>query len=164
MLKKIILALILLPLLFILYLWQVNPVWWQQWQQEWLAEFNAEQAQAAQQWRGEGLAFGERNDQQTCLEHSLASFDGCTGFDCTVNHGRFLKACLETATVSEGFCDQVPGFRDEPTEDDKAWAKDECWERNIRGEGCRLLMRQQQLFCGPAEDDAEASLPTASDG
>jgi hypothetical protein len=163
--KKILLILVVLPLLFVLFLWQVNPSWWQSMKAEWLAEFNAERAEAAANWRNDGLVFGRLNNQQACLEQSLSNFDGCTGFDCTVNYGRFLRACLETAQTSEGFCEAVPGFREEPTEDDKAWAKDECWGRNIRGEGCRLLMRQQQLFCGPAEDETAASLPKPeSDG
>lgn len=157
--KKILLALVVLPLLLVLFLWQVNPAWWQDVKTEWLAGFNAERAEAAARWRNDGLAFGRLNDQQTCLEQSLRNFDGCTGFECTVNHGRFLKACLETAASSDGFCQDVPAFRDEPTEDDKAWAKDECWGRNVRGEGCRLLMRQQQLFCSAAGETGAASMP-----
>lgn len=154
--KKILLAAILLPLLLGLFLWLVQPVWWQEMKAEWLADFNAERAAAAAQWRNEGLAFGRQSDQQTCLEQTLTNFDGCTGFDCTVNHGRFLKACLETASPSAGFCDGVPEYREEPTEDDKSWAKHACWSRDIRGEGCRLLMRQQQLFCSAASGDGGA--------
>lgn len=154
--KKILLAAILLPLLLGLFLWLVQPLWWQAMKAQWLAEFNAERAEAAARWRNEGLAFGRLNDQQTCLEQTLTNFDGCTGFDCTVNHGRFLKACLETASPSVGFCDGVPEYREEPTEDDKSWAKHACWSRDIRGEGCRLLMRQQQLFCSAASGDGGA--------
>ncbi|MBA4503606.1 hypothetical protein [Marinobacterium marinum] len=147
MLKKTILALVLLPVLVFLFLWQVQPAWWQAAKSEWLADFNAERAEQAAQWRDRGLTFGRGNGQTACLEKALGDFDGCTGFECTVNHGRFLKACLETAEPDEGFCEEVPAFREEPTEDDKTWAKHACWERDIRGEGCRLLMRQQQLFC-----------------
>lgn len=147
MLKKIILALVLIPVLAGLFLWQVQPVWWQEAKAEWLADFNAERAEQASNWRNEGLAFGREHDQNNCLEKALTEFDGCTGFDCTVNHGRYLKGCLEAAAPADGFCEGVPAFRDEPTEDDKKWAKYACWDRNIRGEGCRLLMRQQQLFC-----------------
>lgn len=147
MLKKIILALVLLPLLAALFLWQVQPAWWQEMKAEWLTDFNSERAEQAAYWRDQGLTFGRGNGQNACLEKALMDFDGCTGFACTVNHGRFLKACLQSAETDAGFCDGVPAFREEPTEDDKTWAKHACWERNIRGEGCRLLMRQQQLFC-----------------
>lgn len=158
--KKTALVLIVPPVLLALFLWQANPVWWQVMKAEWLTEFNAERAEAAAAWRNDGLAFGRLNDQQNCLEQSLRNFDGCTGFECTVNHGRYLKACLETAAVSPDFCAHVPEFRDKPTEDDKAWAKDECWSRNIRGEGCRLLVRQQQLFCSSREEAINTSSPS----
>ncbi len=152
MLKKIILALVLIPVLAGLFLWQVQPAWWQATKAEWLAGFNAERAEQAAAWRNEGLAFGRQNDQAACLDKALTAFDGCTGFACTVNHGRYLRACLETAAAVDGFCEGVPAFREEPAEDDKTWAKHACWDRDIRGEGCRLLMRQQQLFCSSTRE------------
>ncbi len=161
MLKKIILALVLIPVLAGVYVWQVEPAWWQAAKAEWLADFNTERAERAAAWRQDGLAFGRQHDQAACLDKALTEFDGCTGFACTVDHGRFLNACLETSAASEGFCAGVPAFREEPTEDDKKWAKYACWERNIRGEGCRLLMRQQQLFCSTAGERAAAA---ASEG
>ncbi len=166
MLKKIILALVVIPALVAVFLWQVQPAWWLEAKQAWLSDFNAERAELAANWRNDGLAFGRANDQEACLTKALTEFDGCTGFQCTVDHGRFLNACLEVATASEGFCDGVPAFRDKPTEDDKSWAKYGCWDRNIRGEGCRLLMRQQQLFCsgGVAGDvAAKADAPAATE-
>lgn len=147
MVKKIIAALVLIPALIGVFLWLVQPDWWQAAKAAWLEEFNAERAEQAAAWRNDGLAFGRANSQSACLDKALTAFDGCTGFQCTVNHGRFLNACLETAAASDGFCEGVPEFREEPTEDDKSWAKYACWDRNIRGEGCRLLMRQQALFC-----------------
>lgn len=97
MLKKIILALVLLPLLAALFLWQVQPAWWQEMKAEWLTDFNSERAEQAAHWRDQGLTFGRGNGQNACLEKALMDFDGCTGFACTVNHGRFLKACLQSA-------------------------------------------------------------------
>ncbi|PSL13883.1 hypothetical protein CLV44_11064 [Marinobacterium halophilum] len=154
MVKKIILALVLIPLLAGVFLWQAEPLWWQEAKAEWLADFNADRAEQAMVWREQGLALGRSGDQAACLDRALTDFDGCTGFQCTVNYGRLLNACLETAAISEGFCEGVPAFRDQPTEDDKSWAKYTCWDRNIRGEGCRLLMRQQQLFCSAADGEA----------
>lgn len=163
MLKKIILALVLIPVLVAGVLWQLQPAWWQAAKAEWLADFNAERAELAANWRKDGLAFGRLNDQNSCLDKALAEFDGCTGFQCTIDHGRFLNACLETAAASEGFCEGVPPFREERTEDDKSWAKYGCWDRNIRGEGCRLLMRQQQLFCSGGNLGSD-SRPAVSPG
>ncbi|SIQ46743.1 hypothetical protein [Marinobacterium stanieri] len=166
MLKKIILALVLIPTLVGVFLWQVQPAWWVEAKAEWLADFNAEREELAATWRNDGLDFGRENAQAACLDKALNDFDGCTGFQCTVNHGRFLNACLETAAATENFCEGVPAFREEPTEDDKSWAKYACWDRNIRGEGCRLLMRQQQLFCsdGKAADASDAAAPASADG
>ncbi len=116
-------------------------------QSGWVDDFNQEQNQVFQQKTEEGTAYGATTDQQQCLEKTLADFDGCQAFRCTVAAGKFLRACLDSASPSEGFCDGVPEYRDEPTEDDKKWAKFICVDRNVRGEGCRMLMRQQQLFC-----------------
>ena len=113
----------------------------------WVDDFNAEQNRVLQERTEAGLQFGARANQQQCLDQALADFDGCLGYQCTVASGRFLKACLSKAAISEGFCDGVPEFREKPTEDDKEWAKDYCLDNNIRGDNCRLLMRQQQLFC-----------------
>lgn len=163
MLKKIILALVLIPLLVGLFLWQVQPVWWQTLKAEWLADFNSERAEQEAQWLDQGRAFGRGNGQNACLDKALMDFDGCTGYACTVNHGRFLRGCLATAEPDQGFCDEVPAYRDEPTEDDKSWAKYGCWDRNVRGEGCRLLMRQQQLFCSGGVP-ADTPAPPKTDG
>lgn len=139
MVKKFLLFLVVIMLIGSGYLWLNREAW--------LADFNAERAQQRDEYRQSGELFGSSNTQQTCLAHTLASFDGCTGFHCTVNHGVFLKACLAKAAPSGDFCHEVPTYRDEPTEEDKTWAKHTCWDQNIRGEGCRLLLRQQQLFC-----------------
>ncbi len=113
----------------------------------WLAQFNESRVEQTEQFKTAGVTFGQAADQQACLAKSLAEFDGCLGYSCTVNQAIFLKACLSQARPSEGFCEGVPEYRDKPTEDDKSWAKYYCWDHNIRGEGCRLLMKQQQYFC-----------------
>lgn len=116
-------------------------------QSDWLDQFNEERNADFQQAFSEGEGFGQGHDQAQCLQQTLQQFDGCNGFECTVYHGRYLRGCLNTAAQSQDFCKDVPEFRDTPTEDDKSWAKFYCIERNIRGEGCRLLMRQQQKYC-----------------
>lgn len=123
----------------LLLLWMANS--------DWLEDFNAEQNQVFQERIDAGTALGNSANQQQCLDQALQDFDGCLGYQCTVASGKFLKACLVQASPSDGFCEGVPEFRDKPTEDDKDWAKGYCRENNIRGDNCRLLMRQQQLFC-----------------
>ncbi len=113
----------------------------------WLPQWNAELADQAQAYKAEGLALGQQHDQDFCLAESLTRFNQCSGFACTVNHGILLKSCLQEAAPSYGFCDDVPAFQEKPSEDDKSWARDYCWQRDVRGDGCKLLMRQQQYFC-----------------
>lgn len=119
----------------------------------WVDEFNAEQNQLLQQRIADGQAFARTANQQQCLDQALQDFDGCLAYSCTVASGKFLKACLDSATPSTHFCEGVPEFREKPTEDDKAWAKDYCLNNNIRGDNCRLLMRQQQLFCSQTAEN-----------
>lgn len=116
-------------------------------QDSWLPGWNAELAQEVEEYERRGLALGKVEGQQACLEETLTSFDQCSGFTCTVKHGKFLNACLAHATPDESFCKNVPVYKEERSEDDKTWARESCWGRDIRGEGCRLLMRQQQFFC-----------------
>jgi hypothetical protein len=140
MIKKSLLVLLVLALAGSAYLW-LN-------RESFVAEFNQQRAQEAVQFRNAGLEFGRSNNQQACLEKALTDFDTqCTGFSCTVRYGRFLNACLETAAEEPAFCDGVPAYQEEISEEEKAWAREACWARDIRGEGCRLLLRQQQHFC-----------------
>lgn len=116
-------------------------------QDQWLPEWNKELADRSAEFRSNGLEFGKTADQQACFDEALTSFNRCSGFACTITHGKFLKACWETAELTEGFCEGVPAYNEKPSDDDKSWARHACWDRDIRGEGCRLLMRQQQFLC-----------------
>ncbi|SIS39867.1 hypothetical protein [Neptunomonas antarctica] len=139
MFKKSLLIALLLLIIAAIYGW-IN-------RESWLVGFNQERTAKALQFKQNGAAFGRDNSQQDCLDRSLSQFDGCLGFSCTVNHGLFLKACLSEAAETPDFCKGVPEYHEKATEDDKSWVKYYCWDHDIRGEGCRLLMKQQQYFC-----------------
>ncbi|WP_067867985.1 hypothetical protein [Neptuniibacter marinus] len=139
MIKKLVWGIILLIVLGIFGAWLTQDYW--------LPEWNKELAEETQLFQEQGGAFGKENDQQACLEQTLSSFDHCSGFACTVKHGKFLNACLKHAAPSPDFCKDVPAYNEKRSDDDKTWARESCWGRDIRGEGCRLLMRQQQFFC-----------------
>ncbi len=140
MVKKILLALLAIAVLGAAYLWLNKD--------SIVEEFNQEREQEAKIYRQAGLEYGQNHDQQECLDKALQEFDTqCTGFSCTVRYGKFLNACLETAAETPAFCDGVPAFQEEKSEDEKIWARETCWAQDIRGEGCRLLLRQQQFFC-----------------
>lgn len=139
MIKKIIWGILFLIAAVIFGAWLTQDMWLPQW--------NQDLAQQSTEYREKGLALGQTADQQVCFDEALTSFNQCSGFACTITHGKFLKACWENAAPTEGFCEGVPAYNEEKTEDEKSWARHECWGRDIRGEGCRLLMRQQQLLC-----------------
>ena len=116
-------------------------------QAEIVANFNEQRSLEREQSQQAGRLFGEKNDQNACLTRTLADFDGCQEFGCSVSSGLFLKNCLAVAAPNSALCEGVPAFQEVPSEDDKHWAKYECIDRNIRGEGCRMLMRQVSQFC-----------------
>ena len=116
-------------------------------QSSWLDNFNADRNQEYTDKRDAGLAFGQNHNQNQCLTQALKGFNECTGYTCTIGNGKFLKACLETAEPSADFCDGVPAYQEDITEDEKTWARHTCWDLNIASDGCRLLLRQKQFFC-----------------
>ncbi len=147
--SKVLIGLGLITLALGLWSWLRGPLW--------LEQFNDRQSDARETFQTQGRLFGQSHDQQACLTRTLNDFNGCIGFECTLQHDYFLKACLAEAAPSAGFCDGVPEYRLKLTEADKSWAKYACWEGDIRGEGCRLLLRQQQYECsGGVAADAPA--------
>ncbi len=139
MLKKLVLLLLVVCVGATVYVWQNRDVW--------LAQFNRDMAQQAQAQRERGAELGRTTDQQGCLDATLKQFNTCFGYECTVANGQFLKACWAQAQTTPDFCADTPEFREEPTEDDKSWAKFYCIDRNIRDAGCQVLMRQKQQLC-----------------
>jgi len=139
--RKIFLFSIILLLVIGFLAWQQSP--------QWLESFNETRAEEAKQYRAKGLALGEVSDQDTCVTRALSAYASCTDstYACTVNQGIQLKACLEVAQPSENFCADVPEFNEKATEEEKTWARYGCWDADIAGDGCRLLLRQKQQFC-----------------
>lgn len=124
-----------------IYAWLQSP--------EWLAEWNNEHQQMIAAQRQAGQQFGRTTDQQGCFDQALARTEQCqaTEYRCTVQGGTYLKACWEQSQPSLGFCDGIPAYSEEPSEDDKAWVKDRCAALGALSKGCRILVRQQQQLC-----------------
>lgn len=133
-------------------------VWYVLYSEQWLASFNQERQEDAAHYRALGLEAGRLTDQQGCEDTALDNFVACedSNFVCTVNQGEFLKACYETAAATDGFCNGLPAFNEKASEDEKDWVKYNCWDMNIRGEGCRLLLRQRLQLCDTLNTDIEA--------
>ncbi len=139
MIKKSLWLILLLITLLAVIFW-IN-------REQWLTDFNQQRQQRTEQMKASGTEFAKQANQQQCLEQSFKQLGKCFAFDCTLDQGLFLKSCLTQAQPSTGFCDAVPQYKEKPTEDDKQWLKDGCWDKNLNGEGCRFLHKQQIHFC-----------------
>lgn len=118
---------------------------------QWLKEFNQERQQQQSEFIARGNLFGESANQQQCLDKGLELLGNCFSYNCTLDHGAYLRACLQNAQPSTSFCDQVPSYREEASEEDKQWLKDNCWNKNLNGESCRFLFKQQIHFCSVSQ-------------
>lgn len=117
----------------------------------WLAEFNDERQASAAEFRQQGRVFGEQSDQQGCFDNALKSVEDCRSPICMVDSGNFLRGCFETSEESPNFCEGVPAYQAEISEEEKSWAKFGCWDIDNKSDGCRLLKRQQQALCSQIE-------------
>lgn len=139
MLKKILLLLLLVIIGFCTLFWMNK--------EQWLADFNQQRQQQSAIFKQKGIDFAKTANQQQCMEQSFKQLGSCFEFDCTLDQGVFVKACIETAAPSANFCDAVPKTADKLTQDDKDWLKDSCWDKDVNGEGCRFMYKQQIQFC-----------------
>ncbi len=118
---------------------------------QWLSDFNQARESAAAAQHDLGLAFGKQQDQNGCFEKALGDIADCRSPICTIDTGNFLRACWEVSTPVSGFCEGVPAYNEEITEDEKSWARYGCWDMNNKSDGCRILMRQKQQLCESGE-------------
>ena len=139
------LTLLLVSIAGVFYFWLQSP--------EWLEEWNNEHQQMIAAERQAGLQFGQTTDQQGCFDQAFQQTESCkeTEYRCTVRGGIYLKACWESSQPAVGFCEGVPAYSDEPSEEDKAWVKERCTELGALSKGCRLLVKQQQQICSVAQ-------------
>jgi len=114
---------------------------------QWLQEFNQERQQQQSEYIARGKLFGDTANQQQCLDKSLEQLGNCFSYGCTLDHGAYLRSCLQNAQPSASFCKGVPAYQTKASQADKQWLKDNCWNRNLNGESCRFLFKQQMNFC-----------------
>ncbi|MGB0732474.1 MAG: hypothetical protein ACPGPF_01875 [Pontibacterium sp.] len=144
-------------ILTIIALLAVAFIGWLVWlsQTDWLLQYNLENNARYESLKQEGLTFGATADQQACLNQALNKVDGCLDFHCKVAAGKYLKACWSLAEPAADLCTDVPTFNEKPSEDEKAWSKDQCAISNIIGDGCPLIMRQTQVFCATIQGERQ---------
>jgi len=139
MIKKILGLLVLVALIAAAIFWFNR--------EQWLADFNQERQQKAQEFKEKGRLFAQDANQQQCITQGLDQLKQCFAFGCTLDQGVFLKSCLAQAEPSEQFCEGVPEYREKLTEDDKYWLKDQCWDEKLNSDSCKFLYKQKIHFC-----------------
>lgn len=117
--------------------------------------------QAGKQTFDEGVAYGQRTDQQGCLDESVARHQRAEGFTDMVKVGVFMRACLESSKPTPGFCDGVPGRLEFMKS--IAWQQQQCRHYGLSPERqCGQLFQQVQQFCEQRrEHGADSNLPDA---
>lgn len=114
---------------------------------DWLKRFNEDRQQAAEVSFAQGEAAGAGATDQACFDAGISQIAECLSISCTIDAGQYLRGCWGVAQATDPFCEGVPPFNDDKTEEEKEWARFACYDLNSRGDGCRLLMRQKQQLC-----------------
>jgi hypothetical protein len=102
--------------------------------------------EAGKQTFTEGAEYGQRTDNEGCLNEAAARQARIDGFTDMVKNSVFLRACLEASRPTPGFCDGVP----RRGEFMKAigWQAQQCQRFGLKPEQqCGQLFQQVQHFC-----------------
>lgn len=123
--------------------------------------------EAGKQTVGEGAEYGQRTDNEGCLNEAVARHSRSEGFTDIIKNNIFLRACLESSHPTPAFCDSVP--RQLEFMKSAQWQLGQCKHYGLPPEKqCGQLFQQVQQFCeqrrrtpagGVDEDDAQPPPP-----
>jgi hypothetical protein len=102
--------------------------------------------EAGQKTFNEGAEYGQRTDNEGCLNEAAARQARVEGFSDMIKNGIFMEVCLESSRPTPGFCDGVP----RQTEFMKAitWQHQQCKRFGLKPEQqCTQLFQGVQRFC-----------------
>jgi len=102
--------------------------------------------EAGQQTFNEGAEYGQRTDNEGCLNEAAARQARVEGFGDMIKNGIFMEVCLESSRPTPGFCDGIP----RQTEFMKAitWQHQQCKRFGLKPEQhCTQLFQGVQRFC-----------------
>ena len=94
----------------------------------------------------EAKDFGEKTDNQGCVDESIARYKADRGFTSGISSSIFMRICLDNSRPTPGFCDEVPKQR----EFIKAaqWKVEQCRRVDLsRDNNCQNLFSPIQQFC-----------------
>jgi len=102
--------------------------------------------EAGKQTFTEGAEYGQRTDNEGCVNEVVARQARADGFGDMIKNNIFMRACLEASRPTNGFCDGVP----RATEFMKGigWRAQQCQRYGLKPEQqCDQLFQQVQQFC-----------------
>jgi hypothetical protein len=102
--------------------------------------------EAGKQTLNEGVEYGQRTDNEGCLNEAAARQARVEGFTDLVRNGVFMQACLEASRPTPGFCDGVP--RQMEVMKGIGWQAQQCKRFGLTPEQqCGQLFQGVQRFC-----------------
>jgi hypothetical protein len=94
----------------------------------------------------EGAEYGQRTDNEGCLNEAAARQARVEGFAGMVKNGIFMQVCLESSRPTPGFCDGVP--RQLEVMKGVTWQHEQCKRFGLKPEQqCGQLFQGVQRFC-----------------
>ena len=108
--------------------------------------YGPELVEASKQTFNEGAEYGQRTDNEGCLNEAAARQARVEGFGDMVKNGIFMQVCLETSRPTPGFCDGVP--RQLEVMKGVTWQHEQCKRFGLKPEQqCGQLFQGVQRFC-----------------
>ena len=94
----------------------------------------------------EAKDFGEKTDNQGCVDEAISRYKAEPGFRKTISTGIFMRICLDNSKPTPGFCDQVP--KQMEFMKTAQWRRDQCQRYDLsRDSNCPNLFGSIQQFC-----------------
>lgn len=118
----------------------VGVVWW----------FSANKDRllaAGKEGTAEAATYAASHDQSACVDEGLRRVAMCDGIMCEAKEKIFTTACVQNATPSTGFCDNVPPAN--AIMEVARWSVDECERRrqSARDQRCHRLVQAVPAAC-----------------
>jgi hypothetical protein len=94
----------------------------------------------------EAKEYGEKTDNQGCVDESISRYKASPGFTATISNGIFMRICLDNSRPTPGFCDEVP--KQMEFMKTAQWRKEQCRRFDLnRDSNCTNLFAPIQQFC-----------------
>jgi hypothetical protein len=101
---------------------------------------------SAEQLVKEGKEFGEKTNNEGCLQEALSRHKRDKSFTGKISTQGFLTVCLQASASSSGFCDGVPGQKE--ILKSANWVLKKCADAGLQNDqGCQQLFSVVQTYC-----------------